>query len=137
MKRIIILSVTIMALTSCSTVHNSASLADVDNKILAGAVADLEVSPQRVTYTYKTKASVRRAGTKNCVRTAVREALEANGGADILVQEETTTITRFALFGRGFKRLKSVTVSGYPAKYKNITPIPQSSLIKSLEAGEK
>ena len=137
MKKILILSVAAMAMISCSTVRNSASLAEVDNKILAGAVADLEVSPRRLTYTYKTKARVRRAGTKNCIKTAVREALDANGGADILIQEEVTTITRFALFARNFQRLKSVTVSGYPAKYKNITAIPQSSLIKRIEVGKK
>ena len=137
MKKIFILAVAAMAMTSCSTVLNTASVNDVDNKILAGAVADLEVSPQRVTYTYKTKASARRGGTKNCVRTAIHEALEANGGGDIMVQEEVTTVIRFALFGKRFKKVKSVTVSGYPAKYKNIKTIPQSSLIKGLEAGGK
>ena len=137
MKKIFILAVAAMAMTSCSTVLNTASVNDVDNKILAGAVADLEVSSQRVTYTYKTKASARRGGTKNCVRTAIREALEANGGGDIMVQEEVTTVIRFALFGKRFKKVKSVTVSGYPAKYKNIKTIPQSSLIKGLESGGK
>lgn len=45
MKKIFILAVAAMAMTSCSTVLNTASVNDVDNKILAGAVADLEVSP--------------------------------------------------------------------------------------------
>lgn len=132
MKKFFILAIVASSLVSCSIVENSASVAEVDNKILAGAVADLEVAPQRITYTYRAKSSVRKAGYRNCVRTAVREALNANGGADILVQEEVTTVTRVGLFG---PRVKSVTVSGYPAKYKNIRTIPQSSLIKSLEAG--
>ena len=136
MKKLFILAVAAMAMASCST-FNTASVADVDNKILAGAVADLEVAPQRVTYTYKPTASVRRGGTKNCVRTAIREALDVNGSADILIQEEVTTIIRPALFSKSLKKVKSVTVSGYPAKYKNIKTIPQSSLIKGLEAGGK
>lgn len=134
MKKLFILAVAALALGSCSTIQNSASVAEVDNHILAGAVADLEVAPQRVTYTYKTKASVRRGGYKNCIRTAIREALTNNGNADVLVQEEITTTTRMGLFG---SKLKTVTVSGYPAKYKNIKTISQSSLIKGLEAGGK
>lgn len=134
MKKFLILAVVAASLSSCSIVRQTASVAEVDNKILAGAVADLEVAPQKITYTYKTKSSVRKGGYNNCVRTAVREALEKNGGADILVQEEVTSVTRIGLFG---PKVKSVTVSGYPAKYKNITTIPQSSLIKGLESGNK
>lgn len=134
MRKAILFAVVAVAMASCTTVRNTASVAEVDNKILAGAVADLEVAPQRITYTYTTKASVRRGGYKNCVRTAVREALKANGDADILVQEEITSVTRQGLLGT---KVKSITVSGYPAKYKNIKTIPQSSLIKGLEAGSK
>ena len=134
MKKFFILAVVAASLSSCSIVQNTASVAEVDNKILAGAVADLEVAPQKITYTYKTKSSVRKAGFKNCVRTAIREALEKNGGADILVQEEVTAVTRIGLFG---PKIKTVTVTGYPAKYKNIRTIPQSSLIKGLESGNK
>ncbi len=134
MKKLFFAVAVAMTLGSCSTVLNTASVSEVDNNIKAGAVADLEVSPNRITYTYKTKAAVRRGGVKNCVRTAVREALEKNGGGDILVQEETTTTVRWGLFG---KKVKSVTVTGYPAKYKNITTIPQSSLLKGIESGEK
>ena len=134
MKKVFLVVAAAITLGSCSTVHNTASVSEVDNKILAGAVADLDVAPQRITYTHKTKAAVRRGGTKNCIRTAIREALEKNGGGDILVQEEVSTTIRWGLFG---KKIKSVTVSGYPAKYKNIKTVSQSSLIKGLESGGK
>lgn len=134
MKKFFILAFAAASLASCSITQNSASVAEVNNKILAGAVADLDVAPQRITYTYKTKSSVRKAGYNNCVRTAIREALKENGDADILVQEEITTVTSIGLFG---PKVKKVIVTGYPAKYTNIKTIPQSSLIKSLENGEK
>lgn len=134
MKKFFLLAFAAASLASCSITQNSASVAEVNNKILAGAVADLDVAPQRITYTYKTKSSVRKAGYNNCVRTAIREALKENGDADILVQEEITTVTSIGLFG---PKVKKVIVTGYPAKYTNIKTIPQSSLIKSLENGEK
>lgn len=132
MKKLFVLAVLAVSLASCSTVNNSASDERINNQILAGAVADLDVSPQRITYTYHVKWSTRRGGFDNCIKTAIREALKKNGNADILVQKEVTTVLKFGLLGY---KLKSVTISGYPAKYKNIKTIPQSSLIKRLENG--
>ena len=129
MKKLFIFAVVAATLASCSTIKNSASVARVENKILAGAVADLEVSSQRIVYTYLPTNAVRRGGYHNCINTAVREALEKNGGGDVLVQLETTVKVSMS------QKIKSVTVSGYPAKYKNIQTVSQSSLIKGLEAG--
>ena len=48
--------------------------------------------------------------------TAVREALEANGNAEVLVAPQYTFVRKSGLFG---SKIKTVIVSGYPAKYNN------------------
>jgi hypothetical protein len=61
---------------------------------------------------------VQRGGFENVKSTAVREALKNNGGGDVLVGLEVQTKSvRFLIW----RSIKSITVSGYPAKYKNFT----------------
>ncbi len=76
-------------------------------------IADLEVSPQKITYTYRPSDDVNRGGEENVINTAVRKALEVNGGGDVLVEMQ------FTLKKTGKKNVTEVTVSGYPARYKN------------------
>ena len=76
-------------------------------------IADLAVSPQKITYTYRPTDDVNRGGEANVINTAVRKALEANGGGDVLVEMQ------FTLKKSGKKNVTEVTVSGYPATYKN------------------
>ena len=122
MKKVFILAALAAAtLSSCTTVTQTASTENVDTSIKSYNVADLDVSPKRVTYTYETTAKTRRGGKKNILNTAVQEALKANGGGDVLVAPQFTT---YHYRGLIIKKITRVTVSGYPASYKNFRQAP-------------
>ncbi len=108
--------VLVLSLASCTTVTKTATSVDVNNTITTNSTADLEISEKKISYTHYSKAKERKAGKKNVLRSAVKAALAANGQADVLVAPEYEAVEKRGLFG---KRLKVVTVTGYPAKYKN------------------
>ena len=107
--------------TSCKMIGVSATTQHPANYINTATVADLEVSNERISFTFQASAAVRRGGTQNVIKTAVREALRVNGGGDLLVDLEYITRSTAPLFSRLFflSPIGEVTVSGYPAKYKN------------------
>ena len=75
--------------------------------------ADLQVSPTKISYFFLPSQTVQNGGFDNIVNTAVREALIANGNADVLVGLEQQV--KYDANGA----VESITVSGYPAKYVN------------------
>jgi hypothetical protein len=75
--------------------------------------ADLQVSPTKISYFFLPSQTVQNGGFDNIVNTAVREALIANGNADVLVGLEQ----QVKYDGNG--AVESITISGYPAKYVN------------------
>ena len=119
MKKLLFLSLIAVAVltTSCKTTRFSATYQDPATIINTVTVADLEVSEKRITFTCKPSMQIRRGGTQNVIKTAVREALRANGGGDVLVGLEYITVSKFSLFG--LSPIREITVSGYPATYKN------------------
>ena len=95
--------------------------------------ADIDVSPVRITHFMLPSKTVLMGGYDNVVATAVREALDANGGGDVLVALETQV--KYGSKGQ----IESITVSGYPGKYKNFRN-PGDDYLKSMhveEPGEK
>ena len=115
-KMIFAASIVLMAMTSCTTVKKTATTVDVNNALNSCSTVDLEVSPQRISYTFLPEKKVLRGGLENVYSSAVKEALKENGNADVLVAPEYVTNIKKGLLG---KKVKSVVVSGYPAKYKN------------------
>lgn len=116
MKKVFLsLAVVAFALTSCTTHRATSTTLDVNTCVNSPASADLVVSGTKVTHTLRPAAKIRRGGLANIKSTAVKEVLTAND-ADVLVQPEYEVVTRRGLMG---KKVKSVTVSGYPAKFKN------------------
>lgn len=105
-----------MTLASCTTVTKTATTLDVENSLNTVTKADLTVSPTRISYTYNPAKKERKAGRRNVLNAAVQAALAANGGGDVLVAPEYTVVNKSGLFG---SKIKSVTVTGYPATYKN------------------
>lgn len=95
----------------------TASTADINSSLQSATVADLDVSPQRITYTMTPTKAVQRGGDENVKRVAESEALERNGGGDLLVNPEFVISKRRGLFS---SKITSVTVSGRPATYTNI-----------------
>lgn len=114
MKKIVLAALVFaaMGLTSCSSLHKTATVEDINTEISATSYADLVVSPNKISFTYKPTASERRGGEKNAIRCAVAEALKANGNADVLVAPQY-------IIKKKKGNVKEVTVTGYPATYKN------------------
>ena len=116
MKKLIVMaSVVMMAMASCTTVKKTSTTIDVNNALNSNSTVDLEVSGKRISYTYITEKKIRRGGLKNIYATAVKEALKENGNADVLVAPEYETRIRKGMFGT---KVKAVIVSGYPATYQ-------------------
>ena len=116
MKKLMILAAMAFIIASCSAptrLVNSASYKNISFQPVAAVFADLEVSPKKVTYFMMPSNSVAIGGYDNVVATAVREALLANGDADVMIGLETQV--KYSSDGA----IESITVSGYPAKYTN------------------
>lgn len=122
-KLYILLLSLVVALSSCTTMLETASTMDVTSSLNTAVVADLDVAPERITYTMTPQKAVRRGGLANIKRVAESEALEKNGGGDLLLNPEYTVTQRRGLFS---KKVTSVSVSGRPANYINVRSLPDS-----------
>ncbi len=141
MKKLFVISVLALAASfvSCSLpvrLTNSASYAEGEAYQPVSAVfADLVVSPTKIKFSYIPKSAVVNGGRDNVVNTAVREALLANGNADVLVSLEK----QISYDSKG--KVQSVTVTGYPAKYQNFRSPSDEQLTellkKDLKPGKK
>ena len=124
MKKLFIFAIVATVLTSCgsftqttasdtkfisTSTHTRVGIA----KPITAVIADLEVSPNKITFLYVPTKAVRNGGFENIVNCAVQEALRENGGADVLVALEQQV--KYNNSGE----CESITVTGYPAKYKN------------------
>ncbi len=117
MKKLVLAAgVLALCLTSCTTTRKTAASVDVSTILKSETQADLDIQEQRITYTVRPPKTIRRGGKENVRAYAVSEALKANGQGDVLVEAQYEMRVRHGLFG---KKIKSVTVTGYPAKYKN------------------
>lgn len=129
MKKSIFLLAAVLCICSCSTgakLVNSASYSKNSAPFPVAAVfADIDVSPVRITHFMLPTKTVLLGGYDNVVATAVREALDANGGGDVLVALETQV--KYGSNGQ----IESITVSGYPGKYKNFRN-PGDDYLKSM-----
>lgn len=123
-------------LSSCSTISNSAYTDVVDSSISNRSYADLEVSPKVITYKFDCTKEYSRAGLKSCKAAAVQKALEANGGGDLIVNPQFEVKKYRGLFS---SKIVYVTVTGHPARYKNVHPMTQgeADLIVTLKGKKK
>lgn len=125
----------VLMLSSCSTINHTASTESVDTELFNRSNADLNVSSQKITFTYNPDEAHRRAGKKAVLRAAVAKALEANGNADILVAPQYEVKETRGLFST---KIKYVTVKGYPATYKNVhsTTTKEAQVVNTLNGGQ-
>ena len=125
------LLVVAMSATSCSVptkLINSATHKKVSvAQPVVAVFADLQVSPEKITYFMMPSKTVVMGGYDNVIDTAVREALMANGNADVLVALETQV--KYDKEGQ----IESVTITGYPAKYVNFRN-PGDEYLKTISA---
>lgn len=133
MKKVFLLMcVAALTITSCSTVKKTATTRKVTAPIAAAVIGELEVSNQKITYTLEPSRKVRKGGLENCVNTAISEALEKNDRSDVLIETQKAIVQRYGLFGR---KIKSVTVTGYPAKYKNFKSADEETVKAGIISG--
>ena len=123
-------TIAMLGLTSCTTTLNSAKQKDFSSSAITATFADLEVSPRKITYTLRPTSEERRGGDINVINTAIRKALEQNGGGDVLVELQTTVKVSRGLFT---SKISEVTVSGYPATYKNFRSVDDATLKDALQ----
>ena len=89
--------------------------------------ADLDVSPNKISFFYIPSGTIVNAGPQNVIDSAIREALIANGNSDVLVGLEKQI--KYAADGS----IESVTVTGYPAKYVNFRS-PGDEYLRQMSA---
>ena len=101
---------------SCTTTTKTARTEDIPYSMYTANAADLQVA-ERISYTLTPSKEIRRGGLANCKRAAISEALTQNGNADLLVEPQFVVSVYRGLFK---STVKSITVTGRPAKYVNI-----------------
>lgn len=119
MKKVLLFLGVVLMMTSCTTIVKTATTANAPASLLSATVADLEVAPSRVTSKIdKVPAKIRRGGVSNVKQAVEAQALaEYGGNYDLLVEPEyVIEQTSYFIFG---KKIKSISVSGRPAKFKN------------------
>lgn len=123
MKKTVLLAVVAAAaLTSCSSIHNTATTKAIDTEIYNRTSANLTVSDKVASTTiYPTKAQ-RRAGERSMKAAAITKCLEENGG-DILVAPQFEVKKSHGLFG---SKIVYIKVSGHPATYVDFHPTSKS-----------
>lgn len=118
-----------ISITSCQTVQQTADTVGIDAKVVqVPTVADLDVQPQRVTSTQTWRwrflnVDQLSLGQRklNLIYDMVNEAK-----ADVLVEPQVRFTKKF--FGE-----RSLTISGYPASYKNFRK-PTAEDLKAIRA---
>lgn len=120
MKKIVFAAaLAVLGMTSCSSIHHTASTQSVDTEIYNRSTADLEVSNQIVSYTFTPSKAHQRAGMKSMKAAAISAALESNGNGDVMVAPQFVITKKRGLFST---KVKSIVVKGHPAKYKSVHP---------------
>ena len=117
MKHFLTLFAAVALLASCAVQQqkNTVRLSEIETSIVAPVVADLDISDVRLSFTYyPSKAELRLKDDSIIIRNAIAQALEENGQADVLVNANY----RYNYKGNV---MKSVIITGYPAKVKGFT----------------
>lgn len=119
-RKLFIIALAAMALTSCSTISNTAYTQGVDTKISNMTVADLKVDSVRASRTVNWNWSLFGSGSISDKKKNAEGELLIEKDADVLVEPQ------YVVTKRGIFRGGSLTVTGYPATYYNFRPMTQA-----------
>lgn len=133
MKKYLFLVAAVMMAASCTTTTKTARTESMPYAMYNANVADLEVG-ERVSFTLMPEKAIRRGGEDNVKKAAIQEVLVKNGNADLLVEPQFVMSKRKGMFGT---KIKSVTVTGRPAKYKNFRSLNDSVWADPIFRGVK
>ncbi len=117
MKKFLVFFSAVMVLASCSVNRAAVSTTSVQAPVVSTTIVSLEVAKKPITYTYHPNRQERRLSVSQLVSNATYEALQKQTNADELVKVSYYLNGKAGLFG--FVKVKSVTITGYPATYKN------------------
>ncbi len=121
MKKLLMFVAATMLFASCTVNRSSVQTTMVQPEIETKTKATLVVSPKRVSYTYvPTKTNSKNLSIDQLVQNATYMALQANGNADVMVKVNYNVVMKWSLFG---KRVKSISLSGYPAHYRDFREV--------------
>lgn len=129
-----ILSVILFTVTlaSCSTIRHTSDVVKVNNNVTTFTVAEMEVSPSKVSKTTKWSFNPFKRVSVNNIKENTEAALINDNNADVLLEPQ------YIIEKRGFLRGGSVTVIGFPAKYQNfhtMTP-EEADIVKNIQQPE-
>lgn len=127
--------VTALACASCAmTFSSTATYEDADASFRpTTSVADIKVSDKKISYTYYPTKQVLRGGYLNTINEAVHQALQSAGDYDVLVAQETYVAVKSGfMLGR---KIKSVTVTGFPGKYVNWRSTDELAPVEEIKGG--
>ena len=138
MKKIIISLISVVFAVSCASTAQVAGIPVMSARLLNTSIysagdspipliitpvqVDLEVSDKKISYHLEVTDNIRMGGLENIVRTAVREALDINGG-DVLVGLEKQI--KYNSAGKE----EYISITGYPAKYVNFRTCDNPELL--------
>lgn len=108
-----------LLMCSCTSVKHTATVAPVEAKVVNFTVADMDVSSKKVSKTYSWNYNPFKKENISTIKTNTTAALLDENGADVLLEPQ------YIVEQRGFLRGGSVTVIGFPAKYKNFHKMTQ------------
>lgn len=109
----LLIACAMLVTASCSSVKHTADVVPVSTKVVSYTVADLEVSPTKVSKTYSWSCNPFRSVSVSTVKKNTEAQLLQETGADVLLEPQ------YIVNKRGFLRGGSVTVIGFPAKFSN------------------
>ena len=133
-KYMILLVIALVSASCATTLSTTATYADANASFRpTTSVADVKVSETKISYTYYPTKMVIRGGYRNTINEAVHQALCSAGDYDVLIAKETyVTVKNRFMFGR---KIKSVTVTGYPGKYINWHSIDDLAPVEEIKGG--
>lgn len=116
--------------TSCTTVKHTSQTVDVQTSIVSLTVVDLDVAPQKATKTLSWNYQLFCPVSVEDMKDKVKAQLIQETGADALVEPE------FVVEKRGWMRGGSVTVTGYPARFRDFHSVtPEEAVMLQAAPG--
>ncbi len=136
MKKILLFFAFAVTLVSCGTseklintaTHTGGNAAFFVNPVCA----DIKVDGKKISFFMPVSENISSGGLQNVIDTAVKDALEQNGNADLLIGLQT----QVKYNSKGI--IESIAISGYPARYVNFRNVPDGVAVPAAQVeGEK
>ena len=136
MKKIILFFAFAVTLVSCGTTEkliNTATHTGGSAPFFVNPVcADIKVDGKKISFFMPVSENISAGGLQNVIDTAVKDALEQNGNADLLVGLQTQV--KYDSNGD----IESIAITGYPARYINFRNLPNAQAVPATAPeGEK